>query len=107
VNADVTSTQRFVDFADGLRAKGLSDRTFGNECHTFILEVGYRRALGSFERVCIGMVVLVVFLATMLLPRMERCRQSMLVTDASIIRARAMKRKIRYKVVRVEQRSEM
>jgi superfamily II DNA helicase RecQ len=45
VSADVASTQQFVNFADGLRAQGLSDRTFGDECHTFILEVGYRRAL--------------------------------------------------------------
>ena len=107
VSADVASTQQFIDYADGLRAQKLLDRIYVDECHTIIMDVGYRRDLEKLKGLHRYDCPVVLLTAT-LPPEMERWfRQSILVTDASIIRARTTKRNIRYKVVRVQQRSKV
>jgi superfamily II DNA helicase RecQ len=107
VSADVASTQQFIEYADGLRAQGRLDRIFVDECHTIIMDVGYRRDLEALKGLHRYDCPVVLLTAT-LPPAMERWfRQCMLVTDASMIRARTTKRNIRYKVVRVEQRSKV
>jgi superfamily II DNA helicase RecQ len=107
VSADVASTQEFTDYADGLRGRGLLDRIFVDECHTIIMDVGYRKDLEALKGLHRYDCPVVLLTAT-LPPRMERWfRQSMLVRDASMIRARTTKRNIRYKVVRVKQRNKV
>ena len=71
VSADVASTQQFVDYADGLRAQGLLDRIYVDECHTIIMDVGYRRDLEKLKGLHRYDCPVVLLTAT-LPPEMER-----------------------------------
>jgi superfamily II DNA helicase RecQ len=45
MSTDVAGDQAFTMYADSLRARGKSSRIFADECHTIIMDVGYRRDL--------------------------------------------------------------
>ncbi|RYP53350.1 hypothetical protein DL770_010995 [Monosporascus sp. CRB-9-2] len=101
VSADLASSDEFTAYADGLRARGLLQRIFVDECHTIIMDAGYRTALAGlrglyrFDRP--------VILLTATLPvRLERWfRREMVAGDAGIVRAATVKQNIRYRVTTV------
>jgi superfamily II DNA helicase RecQ len=45
MSTDVAGDQAFTMYADSLRGRGESSRIFADECHTIIMDVGYRRDL--------------------------------------------------------------
>ncbi|SLM36305.1 recq family helicase [Lasallia pustulata] len=107
VSADVASSDEFTMYVDSIRARGLLDRIFVDECHTTIMDVGYRRELvklkGLHRYSCP-----VIWLTATLPVRLEQWfRSSMLAIRASIIRAPTVKRNIRYSVVRMERPKEV
>jgi superfamily II DNA helicase RecQ len=49
MSTDVTGSQAFTMYADSLRACGRLSRIFVDECHTIIMNVGYRRDLEALK----------------------------------------------------------
>ncbi|KXJ87186.1 P-loop containing nucleoside triphosphate hydrolase protein [Microdochium bolleyi] len=82
VSADQASSQEFSCYADALRSRRLLRRIFIDECHTIIIDVGYRKRLTELRG-------------------LYRYDCPIIVEDAEIIRARTMKRNIQYAVTTV------
>ncbi|KAK7230149.1 hypothetical protein V2G26_002319 [Clonostachys chloroleuca] len=102
VSADVISSAEFSGYADGLLYAGLLQRIFIDECHTIIMDVGYRAKLGelrSLHRYRCPMVLLTAMLPVML---EDWFRSEMLVDSAVMVRDRAAKLNCRYKVEQVK-----
>lgn len=97
-SADVTCSNEFRVYADRLRSIGALQRIFIDECHTIIIDAGYRKNLGKLKglhRYGCPIVLLTATLPT----RLERWfRTKMLAEDADIVRASTTKRNIRYRV---------
>jgi superfamily II DNA helicase RecQ len=107
VSADLAACKEFTMYADSLRARGFLKRIFVDEVHTVIMDVGYRKDLEELKGLHRYDCPVVLLTATMPV-RMERWfRRCMLAETADIIRAKTMKRNIRYRVVRVEQSREV
>ncbi len=88
----------FCAYADGLRAAGLVQRIFIDECHTVLTDVNYRARLGtlrSLHRFGAALVLLTATLPPVLEPWL---RQEMLAEEAIIERDRTMKPNIQYGV---------
>ena len=45
VSADIVSGMHFTKYMKGLRSRGMLGRVFVDECHTVIMDVGYRHEL--------------------------------------------------------------
>ncbi len=101
VSADQANGAEFVSYASRLRAQGLLRRIFVDEGHTIIMDAGYRARLaelrGLYRYDCP-----VVLLTATLPVRMEGWfRRTMVAEDAVLVRARTVKKNIRYRVVTV------
>lgn len=98
VSADLVEVGEFVQYLDHLRRLGVLKEIFVDECHTVVLDVGYRDRLlqlTGMNRYDCAMIFL-----TATLPGFveRRVRQTMLIEDAAIIRASTVKGNIRYQV---------
>jgi len=102
VSADVATTDGFTAYMMSLQACGLLRRIFIDECHTVMVDAGYRKRLRELGTV--GRYGCPIVLLTATLPvRLERWfRELMHAEDAQIIRASTVKRNIRYRVVQLE-----
>ena len=100
VSADWWNEQ-FRNYVDSLRSRKLLKRIFFDEGHTAILDVSFRRQLENLKGLHRYECPVITLTAT--IPGvMERWfRQTMLMSDAAIIRASTVKRNIRYNVIRV------
>ncbi len=102
VSADVASTDEFIVHADMIRARGRLRRIFIDECHTVIMDVGYRRRLEELRGV--HRYGCPVILLTATLPvRLEGWFRGLMIADkADLVRATTCKTNIRYRVRTVE-----
>ncbi|KAF4340723.1 recq family helicase [Fusarium beomiforme] len=50
VSADMVSSAEFSGYVDGLSCTGLLQRIFVDECHTVIMDIGYRAKLGELVK---------------------------------------------------------
>jgi superfamily II DNA helicase RecQ len=102
VSADQVESSEFRAYADGLRARGVFKRIFVDECHTIIMDAGYRGRLAGLKGLYRYECPVVLLTATLPV-RLERWfRRMMLAQDGAMIRASTMKKNIRYRVVQVK-----
>ncbi|KAI3317262.1 hypothetical protein HD806DRAFT_492673 [Xylariaceae sp. AK1471] len=102
VSAEVAACAEFTSYADGLRARGLLRRIFVDECHTIIMDSGYRARLAALKGLHRFDCPVVLLTATLPV-RLERWfRQVMIAEDAEMVRAATVKRNIRYTVTTVK-----
>ncbi|KXJ85269.1 hypothetical protein Micbo1qcDRAFT_186716 [Microdochium bolleyi] len=107
VSADQASNYEFCNYADALRSRNLLRRIFIDECHTIIMDIGYRERLGGLKGLYRYDCPVVLLTATLPVQLEGWFRQQMLAKDAEIIRARTTKRNIRYGVTTVPGRDEV
>lgn len=102
VSADSVTSDEFTAYLDALRARKRLRRIFVDECHTIIMDVGYRERLAALKGLHRFDAPLVLLTATLPV-RLERWfRRQMLVEDAEIVRSPTTKLNIRYTVKTVE-----
>lgn len=99
VSADLAGTAGFVAYAGSLRTRGLLRRIFVDECHTVIMDAGYRERLEELTCLHRYEVPIVLLTATMPVGLEPWFRRLMLAEDACVLRASSVKRNIRYRVV--------
>lgn len=102
VSADVAVSEGFTVYVESIRARGLLERIFLDECHTVITDVGYRERLGQLTSLHRFGCPLVMLTATLPISMEAWFRERMLAQDAAIIRAPTMRVNIRYRVERVK-----
>jgi superfamily II DNA helicase RecQ len=102
ISADIVSSAEFCGYIDGLLYTGLLQRIFIDECHTIIMDIGYRAKLSELvglRRFGCPLVLLIVMLPVML---EDWFRGEMLARSAIIVRDRTFKLNCRYKVQQVK-----
>ncbi len=98
VSADVAVSAGFMSYVESIRARGLLDRIFFDECHTFVMDVGYRTSLGLLVGLYRYGCPLVMLMATLPVKMEKWLWDYMLAEEATIIRAATMRANIRYRV---------
>lgn len=102
VSADVVAGAEFTAYADGLAAAGLLGRIFVDECHTAIMDIGYRSRLGELASLHRYGCPLVLLTATLPVVLEDWFRKQMLAQGAVIVRDRTTKLNCRYGVEQVQ-----
>ncbi|KAL3599869.1 hypothetical protein FPOAC2_04097 [Fusarium poae] len=102
VSADVVSSAEFCGYVDGLSCTGLLQRIFVDECHTVIMDIGYRAKLGELVGLRRFGCPLVLLTATLPVVLEDWFRGEMLAKSAIIVRDRTVKLNCRYEVQQVE-----
>ncbi|KJZ69797.1 hypothetical protein HIM_10815 [Hirsutella minnesotensis 3608] len=101
VSADVAASAGFTSYVESIRARGLLERIFFDECHTFVTDVGYRTSLGLLVGLHRHGCPLVMLTATLPVKMEKWLREHMLAEEATIIRAATTRVNIRYRVEKV------
>lgn len=101
VSSDVADTTEFKVDTDRLRAQDRLQRIFVDECHTIIMDVGYREKLEQLRGLHRYGCPVILLTATLPVNLEGWFRESMLAEDAAIIRASTVKKNIRYRVCTV------
>jgi superfamily II DNA helicase RecQ len=102
VSADIVSSAEFSGYADGLLCAGLLQRIFVDECHTVIMDIGYRAKLGELQSLHRYGCPIVLLTATLPVVLEEWFRREMLAQSAVIVRDRTTKLNCRYRVDQVK-----
>lgn len=102
VSADVVNRSKFTRYVEGLRSRGVLGRIFVDECHTIIMDVGYRRELENLRGLHRYECPTVWLTATLPVKMEGWFRQCSLTTEAEIIRAMTRKQNIRYRMVELK-----
>ncbi|KAL9563895.1 hypothetical protein ACKAV7_011930 [Fusarium commune] len=102
VSADVVSSAEFCGYVDGLSCTGLLQRIFVDECHTVIMDIGYRAKLGELVGLRRFGCPLVLLTATLPVVLEDWFRGEMLARSAIIVRDRTVKLNCRYEVQQVK-----
>ncbi|KAH6953657.1 P-loop containing nucleoside triphosphate hydrolase protein [Fusarium avenaceum] len=102
VSADVAVGEGFTVYIESIRARGLLERIFFDECHTVITDVGYRERLGQLTGLYRFGCPLVMLTAILPISMEAWFRERMLAQDAAIIRAPTTRVNIRYRVEQVK-----
>ncbi|KAK5996336.1 hypothetical protein PT974_03092 [Cladobotryum mycophilum] len=101
VSANIAIGEGFVAYVESIRARGQLGTIFFDECHTIIMDVGYRERLGLLVGLHRYGCPLVMLTATLPVPMEGSFRDLMLAREAEIIRAPTARVNIRYRVRRV------
>lgn len=101
VSADVACTDGFAAYVESIRVRGLLRRIFFDECHTAVMDVGFRERLGLLVGLHRYGCPLVMLTATLPVPLESWFRRQMLAGDAVLLRAPIAKLNIRYQVRKV------
>ncbi|RYP33422.1 hypothetical protein DL768_011097 [Monosporascus sp. mg162] len=101
VSADLAGSDKFTAYADGLRVRGLLRRIFIDECHTIIMDAGYRAGLAGLKGLYRFDRPVILLMATLPVRLKRWFRQEIVAGDAAIVRAATVKRNIRYRVTTV------
>ncbi|KAK6706732.1 hypothetical protein SNK04_004235 [Fusarium graminearum] len=102
VSADIVSSAEFSGYVDGLSCTGLLQRIFVDECHTVIMDIGYRAKLGELVGLRRFGCPLVLLTATLPVVLEDWFRGEMLAKSAIIVRDRTVKLNCRYEVQQVK-----
>ncbi|KPA35170.1 recq family helicase, partial [Fusarium langsethiae] len=102
VSADIVSSAEFSGYVDGLSCTGLLQRIFVDECHTVIMDIGYRAKLGELVGLRRFGCPLVLLTATLPVVLEDWFRSEMLAKSAIIVRDRTVKLNCRYEVQQVK-----
>ena len=102
VSADIVSSAEFSGYVDGLSCTGLLRRIFVDECHTVIMDIGYRAKLGELVGLRRFGRPLVLLTATLPVVLEDWFRGEMLAKSAIIVRDRTVKLNCRYEVQQVK-----
>jgi superfamily II DNA helicase RecQ len=102
VSADVALCDEFLGYLESFRSRGLLRRIFFDECHTVIVDAGYRahlHMLAGLHRFGCPMIMLT---ATLPVAMEGWFRQVMQAGEAAVLRTAAVKANIRYGVETVK-----
>ncbi|KAL9565573.1 hypothetical protein ACKAV7_009755 [Fusarium commune] len=102
VSADIVSSAEFSGYVDGLSCTGLLQRIFVDECHTVIMDIGYRAKLGELVGLRRFGCPLVLLTATLPVVLEDWFRGEMLAKSAIMVRDRTVKLNCRYEVQQVK-----
>jgi superfamily II DNA helicase RecQ len=102
VSADIVSSAEFCGYVDGLSCTGLLQRIFVDECHTVIMDIGYRAKLGELVGLRRFGCPLVLLTATLPIVLEDWFRGEMLAKSAIVVRDRTVKLNCRYEVQQVK-----
>jgi superfamily II DNA helicase RecQ len=102
VSADIVSSAKFCGYVDGLSCTGLLQRIFVDECHTVIMDIGYRAKLGELVGLRRFGCPLVLLTATLPVVLEDWFRGEMLARSAIVVRDRTVKLNCRYEVQQVK-----
>lgn len=102
VSADIVSSGELSGYADGLLCAGLLRRIFIDECHTIIMDIGYRAKLGELRSLHRYGGPIVLLTATPPVMLEDWFRGEMLARSAVMVRDRTTKLNCRYRVEQVE-----
>ncbi|RSL86277.1 hypothetical protein CDV31_016422, partial [Fusarium ambrosium] len=102
VSADIVSSAEFSGYVDGLLCAGLLQRIFIDECHTVIMDIGYRAKLGELRGLHRYRCPIVLLTATLPVMLEDWFRREMLAQSAVIVRDRTTKLNCRYRVEQVK-----
>ncbi|KAI3572913.1 hypothetical protein IWW34DRAFT_837925 [Fusarium oxysporum f. sp. albedinis] len=102
VSADIVSSAEFCGYVDGLSCTGLLQRIFVDECHTVIMDIGYRAKLGELVGLRRFGCPLVLLTATLPVVLEDWFRGEMLARSAIVVRDRTVKLNCRYEVQQVK-----
>ncbi|KAK7583650.1 hypothetical protein V3481_012931 [Fusarium oxysporum f. sp. vasinfectum] len=102
VSADIVSSAEFSGYVDGLSCTGLLQRIFVDECHTVIMDIGYRAKLGELIGLRRFGCPLVLLTATLPVVLEDWFRGEMLAKSAVMVRDRTVKPNCRYEVQQVK-----
>ncbi|KAH6874264.1 P-loop containing nucleoside triphosphate hydrolase protein, partial [Thelonectria olida] len=102
VSADIVSSAEFSSYADGLLCAGLLQRIFIDECHTVIMDIGYRAKLGELRSLHRYGCPVVLLTATLPVVLEDWFRGEMLAESAVIVRDRTTKLNCRYRIEQVK-----
>lgn len=102
VSADIVSSAEFSGYVDGLLCAGLLQRIFIDECHTVIMDIGYRAKLGELRSLHRYGCPIVLLTATLPVVLEDWFRGEMLAQSAVIVRDRTTKLNCRYRVEQVK-----
>lgn len=102
ISADIVSSAEFSGYIDGLVYTGLLQRIFVDECHTVIMDIGYRAKLGELVGLRQFSCPIALLTATLPVVLEDWFRGEMLAKSAIIVRDRTVKPNCRYEVQQVK-----
>ncbi|KID81227.1 recQ family helicase [Metarhizium guizhouense ARSEF 977] len=105
VISDVVTTEGFMSYVDSIRKAGELRRIFIDECHTAIMDVGYRAKLEEIRGLHRFKCPVILLTATLPVTLESWFREAMLARSASITRDRSVKANCRYRVEEVQARN--